>query len=921
VSERPWRVLIVDDNPDDRAELRRLLLERSERRYTLSEAETGAQCLEIVVGWESGPAQCVLLDFHLPDMNALEILRALAAPDGSPRYPVVVVTGSDATATGRAVILAGAQDFIGKDWLSPQGLTRAVENAIERWTMSADLRRQRDSLAASEALFRTLFELGAAGMVQIDASSRRFIRANHRFCEMTGYSVDELRGMRPADLTHHEDRAADEAPRARLVVGDTETYEIEKRYVGKDGRLLWVAVSTSLLRTSDGKPWQTMAVVIDITARKEAEFALLVQRVDLQALADNTPDILTRFDRSLRHVFVNAAVEKATGRKREEFLGKTNRELGMPTSQCDLWDAAISEVFETRQTKEIEFAFISPAGERRYAARLVPELAPNGSVDSVLGLTADVTERRRLEAAAQASEASLRMSLAAAQAGSWDWDVATGDIVWSPENFLLYGYEPSEVGPSYADWEARIHPDDRASTNAHVQAALSRAVTEFHCEFRVIHPARGMRTLLGLGKVDFDPSGAPLRMTGINLDVTERKAMDEALRRQSQQKTDFLAILAHELRNPLAPLSNGLELLRTSPDSKIAAIAQEMMRRQLSHLVRLINDLLDVSRINQGRIEIVRAPMDLRTAIDHAMEIARPHIESAGHRVSVVVPESPVWVYGDHVRLCQVFSNLLNNACKYSPPGAAISVFLEVEGDEAVGRVTDTGDGIDAAMLSRVFDLFAQVSDGSAQSRDGLGIGLYLVRQLLVAQDGSIHAESPGLGRGSTFTARLPIVATVEVAKVSTMPTTVPSGTSRLSKRVLIVDDNVDAADSLAMLLLLNGHEVKIAHAGRPAIEIAASGWPEAAFIDIGLPDMSGYEVAHQLRSINSLKNATLTALTGWGAASDRERSAASGFDFHITKPADVAELDDILAGVRSDRVRALSSSELPPGDVRRTPG
>lgn len=269
----------------------------------------------------------------------LEILRALAEPDGSPRCPVVLVTGSDATATGRAVILAGAQDFIGKDWLSAQGLTRAVENAIERWTMSADLRRQRDSLAAIEALFRTLFELGAAGMVQIDASSRRFIRASHRFCEMTGYSVDELRGMRPADLTHYEDRAADEAPRARLVAGDTETSETERRYVGKDGRPLWVAVSTRLLRTSDGKPWQTMAVVIDITARKAVEFALLAQRRDLQALADDTPDVLTRFDRSLR-----------------------------PTSQCDPWDAAISDVFETRQTKDIEFAFLSPAGERRCGA-------------------------------------------------------------------------------------------------------------------------------------------------------------------------------------------------------------------------------------------------------------------------------------------------------------------------------------------------------------------------------------------------------------------------------------------------------------------------------------------------------------------------------------------------------------------------
>ncbi|MDG3005849.1 PAS domain-containing hybrid sensor histidine kinase/response regulator [Paludisphaera mucosa] len=638
-----------------------------------------------------------------------------------------------------------------------------------------------------------------------------------------------------------------------------------------------------------------------MSERKRREAALRDR--ELQTLADNSPDILTQFDRELRHVFVNAAVEKATGRSRESFLGRTNREMGMPPDRRDAWDAALRSVFETGRGVSSDFSYETSSGERHYSARFVPETGPSGHVEFVLGVTRDVTDKVRDELALRAGEERLRMALNAARAGAWAWEAPTGSIAWSPENYVLYGLDPDAGPPSYGDWEARIHPDDRDGANADVRDALEGRTPGFRSEFRVVDPIQGVRWLLGLGRVDFGPDGKPLRMIGINLDVTDRKRFEQAMADQDRRKNEFLATLAHELRNPLAPIRTGLQVLKLAPpNSPMIPETRVMMERQLGHMVRLIDDLLDVSRISRGRVELKRERVRIRSAIEHALEVSRPLIDAAGHQLTIAYPDDSVYVDGDLTRLTQVVGNVLNNAAKYTPDGGRIELSSGVEAGRVVIRVADDGAGITAEMLVGVFDLFAQVDQTLDWAQGGLGIGLSLVKKILELHGGTIEAASPGLGLGSTFTIRLPL-ATVPKAVDAPAPgesqAAGPSETSSL--RVLVVDDSLDGAQSLAMLVRMWGHTPQTAHDGSGAIAAAADHRPELVFLDIGLPGMDGYEVCRRLRSDPKHSGATFVALTGWGSEAEKRRVRDAGLDHHLVKPID----PDLIREVEEGRGRA----------------
>jgi len=391
--------------------------------------------------------------------------------------------------------------------------------------------------------------------------------------------------------------------------------------------------------------------------------------------------------------------------------------------------------------------------------------------------------------------------------------------------------------------------------------------------------------------------------TGIVRDITDRKRLEDQLRQRLQdlaeadrQKNDFLAMLGHELRNPLGPMSNALYLMGRAPsDESTMQQLRSMIERQLQQLVRLVDDLLDLSRIIQGKIDLRRERMRLGDAVRRAVETSQPIIDANGHELDVDLPERDVYVMGDLIRLAQSISNLLNNAAKYSTRPGRIRLRLVLEGAHAAVVVKDEGAGIPPELLPRVFDLFVQGEHTLARSQGGLGIGLTLVRRVVEMHNGAVSASSPGKGKGTEFTIRLPVLP--ESARPTPLPGAADQERPEAPRRVLVVDDNVDAANSIAKILGLFGHAVRCAHDGPAALSVANEFLPDVVVLDIGLPGMDGYEVARRLRASEKFAKSVLVALTGYGQQGDRSRAQEAGFDQHLTKPADPELLHRVVAG------------------------
>ena len=391
-------------------------------------------------------------------------------------------------------------------------------------------------------------------------------------------------------------------------------------------------------------------------------------------------------------------------------------------------------------------------------------------------------------------------------------------------------------------------------------------------------------------------------------DITQRllaeqdmRRLNEELAQANRRKTEFLATLAHELRNPLAPLSNGLHLMRMAGNKpELLEKTRQMMERQIQHMVHLVDDLLDVARISTGKVELRRQRIDLKDIIATAVETSGSLIESCGHKLTVDLPSQALPMDADPTRIAQIVSNLLNNAAKYTPHGGRIALKAWAEGEQAVVAVSDTGIGLEPDAIDKVFEMFAQVP-GAGKPQGGLGIGLSLVQSLVALHGGSVSASSPGTGQGSTFTVRLPLSAGTQM---STQTQTLATESRPGQLQVLVVDDNTDAAESLGVLLDIEGHAAHIAHNGAEALQIAQSRELDVVFLDIGLPDMTGYDVAKRLRNLPTMKNTLLVALTGWGTQDDRQRTRDAGFDRHLTKPAELPAVEELL------RMAALSKRE-----------
>ncbi len=546
------------------------------------------------------------------------------------------------------------------------------------------------------------------------------------------------------------------------------------------------------------------------------------------------------------------------------------------------------------------------AGELRQFMFTITFPGPGEPLDRVLVTLVDVTERKRAEQHQQEKELRMRLALEATGAATWIIDYTRGAM----ESFDAHACAMAGLDASRTWWPAGtfcelLHPEDRPMMQAALAAtyvAAGRAATKHGplMEYRILRPDGTVRWLQGAGVVQRDAEGRALQFVGVSIDITERRRAQQALLEADRRKDEFLAVLAHELRNPLAPIRNGVQILRlrTAADDAMLQRTLGMMDRQASHLVRLVDDLLDISRITRGRLELRQRRLFLTDVLANAVDGSRMLIEGRGHELIVEIRPGAdsLQVDGDADRLVQVFSNLLSNSAKYTDKGGRITLTLDREGSEAVVSIQDNGIGIPPQALERVFEMFSQAHSREQRADGGLGIGLSLVRTLVQMHNGSVTALSDGLGTGSTFKVRLPLAGARAAAPIASPDaTTAHAAAEHGTKRVLVVDDSADAAGSLMTLLELAGHEVRTAGDGAEAIEQAREFCPDIIFMDLGMPRVDGVEATRHIRALPQGRNVRIIALTGWGQEADRERTRSAGMDDHIVKPVSPEALQRIL--------------------------
>ncbi len=590
-------------------------------------------------------------------------------------------------------------------------------------------------------------------------------------------------------------------------------------------------------------------------------------------MLDLVTDCFFVLDRQWRFTHINDPALRYFDMKAQQVLGKIMWEefpmtLGTPI------ETLFRQVAQSGQGAQAEI--LAPVTKRWLDVRLVP----TGS--GVMAVFTDVTRRRVAQDAAAHNAEFLRVVADSVSVLIAYLDLERRYRFVNRRYAQAFGFaDGAALGRTHAELcGAAAYETIRRPLEC---AFAGQAVSD---EMPLHLPELGDRHLLANYRPDLDDSGAVRGVVLALSDITERVKAELALREADRRKDEFLATLAHELRNPLAPLMNAAQLLGGAPAAR--ENARTIIDRQVRHMARLVDDLLDVSRITLGRITLRRERIGLALIVSHAVEASWPLIESSGHRFHLQLPEEPLEVEADGVRLAQAVLNLLNNAAKYTPGGGRIDLIVARAGEEALIAVTDTGVGIPGSMLPRVFDMFTQVDRSLESTRGGLGIGLTLAGRLVALHGGTLSAHSEGLGRGSRFEIRIPLAPVLSEPRSAAKPSATAG--PPLPRRVLVVDDNIDAAESLRLLLQAEGHQCELAHDGLAAVAATARFAPDIVLLDIGLPGLNGYEAATRMRQhAPTGTRPTLVALTGWGQRQDRERAAEAGFDLHLTKPVDPA--------------------------------
>ncbi len=754
-------------------------------------------------------------------------------------------------------------------------------------------RRASQALRRSEERFRALFESIAAGFCIIEmihdesgeAVDYRFLEVNPAFARQTG--IDQAVGRRMREIAPEHESHWFEIYGRVARTREPVSYENFARELGRYFEGYAFPVGSAEER-------QVGVLFYDVTEERATEAALRESEARFRATFDNAAVGMAHLDLEGRWLRVNDRLCAILRCSRETLLGKKFHDITYPEHLVDD-EVHLRALVEGRRTaSSFEKRYRTGDGALVWTHVSVSVLhGESGEPLHLVAIIQDVHARKEAEAALRESEERFRNMADNAPVMIWLTD-REGACTYLNKGWYRFTGQPEGTGMGQ-EWLNALHPDDYARAGEEFQAAGHERRT-VRIEYRLKRHDGAYRWAIDTASPRFSSEGDFLGYIGSVIDVSDLKEVESRLREADRRKDEFLATLAHELRNPLAPIRTGLEILKLSEDDP--AEREEirvMMEEQTEQLITLVDDLLEVSRITRGKLELRKQTVTLAEVVKRAIDGARPVIDEAGHALAVNLPAEAVKLVADPHRLAQVFSNLLNNAAKYTPKGGHIEFRAWLEDETIVIEVEDNGIGIRREHLAGIFEMFTQLDNGKAHAYSGLGIGLTLARTLVTMHGGEISVSSPGPGRGSTFSIRLPARSAAPPATAA--PLAAPPA-ERGGCRVLVVDDNESALIVLSLLVRKLGHEVRTAQNGREALEVADSFRPRVILMDIGMPEMDGYEAARQMGDAPWREDVLLVALTGWGQEEDRQRTLEAGFDRHLVKPAGRKDLEAIFASL-----------------------
>ena len=823
----------------------------------------------------------------------------------------------------------------GKTLFTSKGRRRQAARVIGVAFDITDRKEAQKRLHASEELFRTIFDMSGIGIVQIDPSTGRFLRANHEFCDWLGYSEAELLEMRIEEIAYPDDREEKWTAIGRFLRVEMDEYSTETRCVRKDGGLVWGLITSRMLRDSSGAPLRTVTTVQDITERKQFEEALMASERRYRNLIETANEGIWLIDTEANTIYVNERMASMLGYRADEIIGRKGLEFCFDQDAQRAIDLFYGCLIGGSQ--EFDFRFPCKDGsELLVLASTSPVYDTHGEIAGAMGMFTDITERKRAEEALRESERRLKLSLAAGRAGTWEWRIKEDKLIWSDEYYDLYGIKPGEMEPTLENFLFCVHLDDRDRMLVEMSEVLQERKDAEH-EFRFIRPDGAVRWAHSSAQLTLDEMGEPERLVGIMIDITDRKQAEmereELLRKEREAraqaeaanrgKDEFVAMVSHELRSPLNAMLGWSKILKKGGvDAKTQMHAVEVIERSARAQQNLIEDLLDMARIVGGKLRLEMRPVNLARVVEAAADVVRPAAAIREIDLDLTI-KSADEVTGDPDRLQQVIWNLLSNAVKFTTHSGKVEVILERVGPSAQITVTDTGRGIKAEDLPFIFDRFRQADSSSTRRFTGLGLGLALVKHLVELHGGQVSAESLGEGQGASFIVRLPVRAVrgeaspVRVSDRDSVRTDDIDG--RIAPReawdvypifplegvwAMIVDDEADARELVATLLKQYGARVSVASCASEAFDKLRKGEagarPDVLVSDISMPDEDGYMLIERIRKLPPDEGGRIPAiaLTALERPSDRIKALASGFSMHVPKPVEPEELAMVIANL-----------------------
>ena len=833
----------------------------------------------------------------------------------------------------RALDLAGEGEFEvefrvqgasgGEHWLAARGRTTVVAgSAVSLSGVAQDVtaRNRAEQALREKQRFITQFAAAFPGVLYVfDVERQHTSFLNRTSGDILGYGADEMRvpgGQTLSRLMHPDDLPRFEAHLAGVTsLADQTTTEFEYRMRHRDGGWRWFrSYETVFERTRDGRVGQVLGMAIDVTERKAIEFELRANEERFRLASDAAGALVYDVDlRSGDRRTTVHGLESVTGVHSTSISREWWQERMHPHDVEGHRDRLTARLGDSTRVWTDRYRIRHADGTWRDVVDSAEILrGQEGQPVRLVGTVVDVTERASAER--ELREAEERFRLMADQTPMLLWVTDTkGSVEFVNRAYCrFFGVELEQVvGPR---WTPLVHPDDYAYTQAFL-AAL-RARSEFRAEARAQRADGEWRWIASLGTPRYSATGEFLGMIGTSRDTTDEHLAVATQQEAARQKDEFIAVLAHELRNPLAPVRTSIGLLRARGSTDpLLARCRDVIDRQVTQMARLLDDLLDVSRLSRGQLTLQRSATKLSEIIEAALETARPAIDERGHTLTLAVSDPSVVLDADSTRLTQVFANLLNNAAKYTDAGGQIRLASWRDAERVYVSVRDSGVGIEADMRDRIFDLFTQTRDARSRADGGLGIGLGLARRLVEMHGGTIEVASAGHGCGSEFRVSLPCVGASRVIG-SEPQATRPAATGSLRRRVLVADDNVDAADTVALLLQTLGCEVRTVYDGASAVREAQAFRPDLALLDLGMPGVSGQTACRQIRAESWGASIVIVALTGWGQEDDRRQTASAGFDHHLIKPAEPEVLIQLVRDLQPRMLHSLPSVRSLRGEV-----